>query len=108
MPDVPKLIQLPTVWVGTDDLPVHFANAFIGVVAPGEIFLNIGALVPPAIMGATEQDREAQVRSVAYVPVKPIARLGLTPERLDELITALQQTRENYQALTKMMENQEG
>jgi len=41
---------------------VRFANAFIGVVGPGEIFLNIGAVVPPVIMGATAEEREAHAR----------------------------------------------
>lgn len=89
-------ISVPLVWVGADDLPVHFVNQFLGVVQPNEIFLVLGSLVPPPIMGATVEERKAQVESVPFVPIKPIVRLGLTPERLQELIGVLQQTMKNY------------
>jgi hypothetical protein len=93
-------------WVGVEDLPVHFANAFLGVVGPNEIFFNIGSFVPPAIIGNTPEEREAQARSVMFLPVKPVARLALTPSRLDELIKALQDTRTNYENLMKAVQNQ--
>lgn len=31
MADGPKEIEVPGSWIGTEDLPVHFANAFVGV-----------------------------------------------------------------------------
>jgi hypothetical protein len=106
--DGPQQIQIPTTWVGAEDVPVQFANAFAGVVAPGEIFLNVGSLVPPAIVGRTQEEREAQLRTITYIPVKPIARLGLTPDRLDELIRTLQETRTNYQDLMNAIQTQGG
>jgi len=90
-------ISVPLVWVGTDDLPVQFLNQFVGLVQPNEIFLMLGSLVPPPIMGDTAEERKAQARSVPFVPIKPIVRLALTPERLKELISVLQQTMENYE-----------
>ncbi len=107
MADGPKAIQIAASWVGADDLPVQFANAFAGVVGPNAIFLNIGSVVPPGIIGATEEEREAQVRSLTYVPIKPIARLALSPAGLDELIGILEETRRNYQNLTRALEGEE-
>jgi hypothetical protein len=95
----PKTLQVPTSWVGAEELPVHFANTFLGVVAPGEIFLNIGSIMPPAIIGTTPEERDAHARSIRFVAVRPIARLGLTPARLDELIKTLEDTRANYNRL---------
>jgi len=92
-------------WIGAEDLPVHFANAFFGVVAPGEIVVQVGSVVPPAIVGATPEEREAAVRSVSFVPVKPVARLALTPTRLDELIKILEDTRNNYRTLMDAIED---
>ncbi len=106
MPDAQQLIQIPTVWIGAEDVPVPFANVFVGVVAPNEIFLNVGSLVPPAITGATPEERETQARTITYIPVKPIARLALTPTRLDELIQTLQDTRTNYENLMKLVQTQ--
>jgi hypothetical protein len=97
--ETPQQIQVPLAWIGAEDLPVQFANAFFGVVAPGEIILQIGSVVPPAIMGATPEEREVSARSVSFVQVKPVARLALTPARLDELIRTLEDTRNNYRTL---------
>jgi hypothetical protein len=94
-----KQIQVPLAWIGAEDLPVHFANAFVGVVGPGEIVLQVGSVVPPAIVGATQEERNASVGSIGYVQVKPVVRLALTPSRLDDLIKTLEDTRKNYRTL---------
>jgi hypothetical protein len=105
---VPAQIELPNAWVGAEELPVHFANAFGAVVGPHTIFLNIGSVVPPSIAGATDDERRAEVQALSYIPVKPIARIALAPEGLDELITMLQETRKNHQKLLGAMGKQSG
>ena len=90
-------VSVPLVWVGAEDLPVHFVNQFLGLVQPNEIFLMLGSLVPPPIIGETLEERKGQAESVPFVAVKPIARVGMTPDRLKELIGVLQQTLENYE-----------
>lgn len=98
-------VRVPVVWVGAEDLPVHFVNQFVGVVQPNEVFLTFGAIVPPAILGATEEERKQQAESIQFVQVKPIARLGLTPERLQELIKVLNTTLANYEKQQKALES---
>jgi hypothetical protein len=93
--------RVPAVWVGADDLPVQFANQFISVVQPNEIFLTVGSLVPPAILGDTVEERMENAKKITFVPVKPIARLVLTPARLKELIKVLQDSLENYDKLPR-------
>lgn len=107
MADSPMAVEVPGSWIGAEDLPVQFANAFTGIVGPNAVFLNIGSFVPPGIMGATDEEREKQAHALTYVPIKPIARLALAPKGLDELIAALEDTRRNYQALMKAMHNEE-
>jgi hypothetical protein len=41
MPKGPEEIELDQVWIGAEDLPVHFANAFAGIPGPNAIFLNV-------------------------------------------------------------------
>jgi hypothetical protein len=101
--DAPKQVQIPASWVGAEDLPVQFANAFVGLVGPDEIFLTIGSYTPPATTG-TPEEREAQIRAITYIPIKPIARIGLTAARLDELIRTLEETRKNYENLMKAIQ----
>lgn len=101
MADRFKTVEVPGSWVGADELPVHFANAFAAAVGPNAVFLNIGSFTPPTFVGDTEEEREAQARALTYVPIKPVARLALAPAALDELITVLEETRKNHQTLMK-------
>lgn len=101
----PKNKQVSVTWVGAEEIPLQFANAFLGMVQPGEIYLNIGSVVPPVIQG-TPEERKAQVNAIDYVLAKPIARLAFTPARLDEMIKILQETKRNYEALMRVVNNQ--
>ena len=103
MAESPKAIEVPGSWIGTEDLPVHYANAFTGAVGPNAVFLSFGSFVPPNVGGETEEEREAQAQALTYVPIRPIARIALAPEGLDELITVLENTRQNYQTVRKAM-----
>lgn len=96
--------QIPIVWVGVDDLPVPLVNQLIGLVQPNEVFLTFGTLVPPAIMAETLEERRAQAEAIPFVQVKPVARLGLTPDRLREFIAILQQTLTNYEAQSRSIQ----
>jgi len=97
-PEQPEgVVGVPIVWVGAEELPLLFVNQFLGVVQPGEIFIHFGALVPPAITGETDEERKAQAEAIQFVQVKPVARLAMTPARLQELIEILQQTLSNYE-----------
>ena len=89
-PDQPDSVQVPVVWVGVEELPVAFANQFVVQVDRGEVFLTIGQLVPPPIIGATEEERRAQAENIEFVQVKPVARLVMTPSKLHELATTLE------------------
>jgi hypothetical protein len=104
MTNEPEPIEIGSAWVGVDDLPVHFANAFTGVVGPNAIFLNVGSQVPPTI--ESEEDFE-HLRAIGYLAVKPIARLALTPQGLDDLIQALETTRSSYRQLRSALDAQE-
>jgi hypothetical protein len=92
----PENLTVPLVWVGAEELPAQFVNQMV-VQHPGanEFVLTFGLLSPPLLLGTPEQQLE-QARSIPYVPVTPVARVGLTRERLLELINALQRNLENH------------
>lgn len=104
MPKGPEEIELDQAWIGAEDLPVHFANAFASVPGPNAIYLNIGSQVPPEV--ANKKDLE-RLKERGYIPVKPIARLALSPSGLDDLIEALKSVRTTYRRLTKDLEGQQ-
>ena len=90
-------IEVPVVWVGVDDLPVHHVNQFVGTVNPQEIFLTLGTLVPPPIFGGTPEERLAQAKSIEFVQIRPTARVALTDEGLRAFIRILNETLANFQ-----------
>lgn len=104
MPEEFEEIQIEQAWVGAEDLPVHFANAFVGAYGPNAFFLNIGSQFPPEI--ESEEDFQ-RLKERGYVPVKPIARIALAPAGLDGLIEVLETIREEYQEISQHQKGQE-
>ncbi len=89
-------VQIPLAWVGVEELPVYQVNQAIGQSDPqGEIYVTFGHMTMPPLLGTPEQ-QAAQLEQVAYVPIKPVVRLGFTRGRLEELIGVLQQTLSNF------------
>lgn len=88
--------QIPLSWVGVEELPIFQVNQFLSQSDPqGEFFLTCGQMTMPPLLG-TPEEQTAQLERVAYVPIKPVARLGLTRRRVEELIDILQQTLSGY------------
>ena len=94
-------LSLKLDWSGFEDLPVNFSNRFAVQhdVQTNEFFLNVGAVSPPLLMGsdADVMAAAAKLQERGTIPVHPVARLALTPERVLELIRALQTNYRNYQ-----------
>lgn len=95
---------IPTTWIGAEDLPVLFVNSFVGQIQPqeGAFYLTLGQTVPPALIG-TPQEQVEQLEQIAYVPVKPVARLVLTRSRMEELVAILQMNLEQYDQMVQQM-----
>ena len=104
MDERPHERAIPTTWIGAEDLPVLFVNTFVGQVHPqdGAFYLSIGQTVPPALIGTPEEQAE-QLEQIAYVPIKPIARLALTRSRMEELVAILQVNLEQYDKKVQQM-----
>jgi hypothetical protein len=89
-------VQVPIVWVGIEDVPVYAVNQIV-VQHSGanEFVVTFGELTPPIALGTEEQRRE-QLRMTSFVPIRPVARVGLNRQRLQELITVLQQNLQRH------------
>lgn len=98
MPEAEGTREVPTVWVGAEELPVQYVNNFVGITDPTGIYLTLGSLVPPPIVGDTVEERKAQAEAITFVPVKPVARVAMSPAGLKRLIEILTQTLQNYEA----------
>jgi hypothetical protein len=93
-------VQLPLFVTGADEVPILFSNLMIVQHEQKEFLLTFCQYSPPLTLGPPEAQLE-QVKSMPYVPVKVVARIGLTPERLTELIEILQGNYRTWQAKQK-------
>ncbi len=88
-------ITLPIVYTDMEDKPILFANQFVIQHQKNEFVLTVGQLQPPILLGSPEERKE-QVKKLTYVPIKVVARFGLTRQRLVELVEALQTNLRKY------------
>jgi hypothetical protein len=91
-------IQIPLLIVGAEDTPIYFSNFLVVQHLDREFILTFGQYAPPLDLPGPENER----RIPPYVPVRAVARIGLTPQRMRELIEILQS---NY---NKWRETSEG
>ena len=87
--------EIPIVWENLDSVPVFLANQFMIQHFQDEFILTVGQMVPPAILG-DEAQREAQLRGIEQVSVRPLARIAFTRARLIELTQTLAAHGEKY------------
>ena len=105
---LPEGLNIAVTWEGIDDVPIFFVNQVLGQVGQqSEVILSFGQMAPPAILGETQEERERQLRTLARLSIKPIARLALTRAGLEQLVGVLQQTLENYDKAQKLMEQEQ-
>jgi hypothetical protein len=82
-------------WIDFDEVPIVFANHFLVQHQPDEFVVSLGQVTGPPLVGTPEQIRE-QARGVSHVPIHAIARVGLTRQRLVELIGILRAELEEH------------
>jgi hypothetical protein len=89
-------VEIPLAWIGVEDVPVLATNqALVQFTAENEFVLTFGQLAPPILLGSEEERRE-QLKMITFAAVKPVARLGLTRQRVEELIRVLTENLENH------------
>ncbi len=99
----PEGVQVPLTWVGTEEVPIVFVSHFLSQIDDkGDAILSFGQTTPPPLIG-TPEERRAQAERIAYVPVRPVARISLSRPRLLELAEIVRQTIENQQGMRNVM-----
>jgi hypothetical protein len=86
-----ETFQAEGVWTGAESHPILFANAFVVQFDNdlGAHFLTIGQVTPPALVGTPDEIKQ-QAERIDFIPIETIARVALTPQRMQELIAFLQ------------------
>jgi hypothetical protein len=100
----PEVVSVPVRW-NLDGLPTLFANQLLATLGPPTangvpdgIYLVLGTVAPPLIVGDTPEARKAYVEAATRngVTAEVHGRYFLSRGRLDEVITALEGIRDKY------------
>lgn len=91
-----EAIRLPLIYVGMDEVPLLYGNHFAIQHSKGDFFLTVGQVQPPILLGSP-QEREQIAKKLNYVPVKIVARVGISYDHIVELIQVLQKNVKAYE-----------
>ncbi len=100
----PEVVAVPVRW-NLEGVPTLFANQFVATRGPPTtdgvpdgIYLVLGTVAPPIIIGETPEARKAYVEAATRggLTAEIHGRYFLTRGRLDEVITALETIREKF------------
>lgn len=74
--------------VPDEQLPVHFANAFMvqHIIREDTFYLALGRVQPPMISDLMNKPKERQRLQRSGIAVTPIARVALTPALMRDLM----------------------
>ncbi len=94
-PEKRESIQIPLAYVDPENTTIAFANQFLIQLLQDEFILTVGQVTPPIILG-NQRDIDVESLGIDYIPVKVVARLGFTRQRLEELVNLLQENLARY------------
>ena len=95
MPD--EQFELPFFFIGSEDVPIVLSNLQVVQHVQQEFIITFGQFSPPVVLGTPEEQLE-QVKSKPYLPVKTVARVAMSPQRVGDLIKALQENLDRWKA----------
>ena len=61
-------------------------------------------MAPPLLLGQTPEENLERAKQIAYIPVRTVARLGLTLERLEQFAEVMQRVLTQYKELKEQEE----
>jgi hypothetical protein len=89
MTEEPDSVEIPITFVGAEEIPMLAANSFVIQRQADEYMLTLGHIMPPLFVG-TPIEQARQAAQLPFVPVQVLGRYSLTRQRLEELVTTLQ------------------
>ena len=94
-----ELVRVRLAWAAVDEMPIIVANqAAIGFTREGEFILTVGQVAPPVFTG-TEEEKTDAARALDEVPIRPIARFGLSRTAVAEFAEVLRANLARHDAI---------
>jgi hypothetical protein len=88
------------------DLQTHFVMNIIVQHQPDFFTLSFFEVFPPAILGATPEEKKAEFDAISRVEAKCVARLIVPPEKMHEFAKAINQNLAEYEMMIKLQSKQ--
>jgi hypothetical protein len=104
--DTPQGRSVPLLWVDLETTPVLFANQLLVQHHGSEFIISVGQVTPPALIGTDEERRQA-LAALEFVPVRTVARVGLTAQRMTEFVRVMQENLSTYEQAKGLDERDE-
>jgi len=85
-----------------DDLQSHFVSNIVVQHQPDIFILSFFEAWPPAILGETEEEKQQALEAVDRVEAKCVARLVLTPSKMQEFLETMKENLQNYERMMQL------
>ena len=89
-------VDIPLVVTGEDEVPILFVNFAAVGHEKSEFILTFGQMTQPLLLGSPEE-RVRQAKQLGAVPLRIVARLGMTHQRMAALAQALNENLSRYE-----------
>jgi hypothetical protein len=89
-----KAVKL--LWLDLEAEEIVFANQLLVQHHGTEFILSFGQFTPPPLVGSDE-DKRQMLESIDFLPIRPVARIGLTAQRMTEFVRVMQENLSNYE-----------
>lgn len=86
-----------------ENLQSHFVASLIVQHQPEMFVLSFFEVWPPAVLGETDEEKQAILDSIESVEAKCVARLVVTPSKMREFLDVMNENLTNYEQLMKAL-----
>jgi len=95
------VIPKPIKWIVPDDLVSQYATNLVIQHTAHEFSISFFELRRPVILGSPEEQR-ALVERIDSIPAICVARIIVSPERMEQFINAMQENLQRYRERTDL------
>ena len=93
--------SLPIEWVVPDDVVTRYVTNMVVQHSTAEFLVSFFEVQPPILIGSTEEDARTRLSQLKSISAKCVARIVVTPDRMEEFVRVLTGNLEGYKAAKK-------
>ncbi|MDE2103956.1 MAG: hypothetical protein KGL39_42360 [Patescibacteria group bacterium] len=108
MAEKKELFSIPIEWHEVANAPTIFANHLMVQADQHEFYLCFVDIAPPFLEGDTDQERLEALRKVQNVKARPVARIAISADRLENIVTTLRDSLEKFRAMQRAEKGSQG